>query len=290
MEEEKIENFQVVVENRDIEQIGQNNVEYVIPQNFSLDGEETFIIETDNVSAEETNLKPHIVRSSNYGGPNSRKSSTLKSGRKRALAGEGWGPLQGPKVLLTEDKVRLGHNPLQVYTHLATSQKNYANNVKEINSFLNENQGSFSAFSGTYYTNSRVTNEKGLYVLSGDGSERQFRMKLPSTNICAFLAVGIRHTQEGSHNIACTLASTDSEWSTDRTFANLIEATKRIGGLSFGDILKHPRCADPISVKERFSKAAVNTMKTALSGIPDDEKKAMSKKALADLKVASVQL
>ena len=39
------------------------------------------------------------------------------------------------------------------------------------------------------------------------------------------------------------------------------------------------------SVKERFSKAAVNTMKTALSGIPDDEKKAMSKKALADLKV-----
>ena len=94
--------------------------------------------------AEETNLKPHIVRSSNYGGPNSRKSSTLKSGRKRALAGEGWGPLQGPKVLLTEDKVRLGHNPLQVYTHLATSQKNYANNVKEINSFLNENQGSFS--------------------------------------------------------------------------------------------------------------------------------------------------
>ena len=31
-------------------------------------------------------------------------------------------------------------------------------------------------------------------------------------------------------------------------------------------------------------------MKTALSGIPDDEKKAMSKKALADLKVASFQL
>ena len=47
---------------------------------------------------EETNLKPHIVRSSTYGAPNSRKSSTLKSGRKRALAGEGWGPLQGPKV------------------------------------------------------------------------------------------------------------------------------------------------------------------------------------------------
>ena len=70
----------------------------------------------------------------------------------------------------------------------------------------------------------------------------------------------------------------------------MIEATKRIGGLSFGDILKHPRCADPISVKERFSKAAVNTMKTALSGIPDNEKRAMSKKALADLKVVSVQL
>ena len=50
MEEEKIENFQVVVENRDLEQIGQNNVEYVIPENFSLDGDETFLIETDNVS------------------------------------------------------------------------------------------------------------------------------------------------------------------------------------------------------------------------------------------------
>ena len=49
MEEEKTENFQVVVENRDIEQIGQQNVEYVIPENFSLDGDETFIIETDNL-------------------------------------------------------------------------------------------------------------------------------------------------------------------------------------------------------------------------------------------------
>ena len=50
MEEEKTENFQVVVENREIEQIGQSHVEYVIPENFSLDGDETFIIETDNPS------------------------------------------------------------------------------------------------------------------------------------------------------------------------------------------------------------------------------------------------
>ena len=45
-------------------------------------------------------------------------------------------------------------------------------------------------------------------------------------------------------NIACTLASTDlTSWPAESTFQNMIEATKRIGGLSFGDILKHPRCA-----------------------------------------------
>ena len=38
------------MENRDIDQIGQPHVEYVIPENFSLDGDETFIIETDNIS------------------------------------------------------------------------------------------------------------------------------------------------------------------------------------------------------------------------------------------------
>ena len=63
----------------------------------------------------------------------------------------------------------------------------------------------------------------------------------------------------------------------------MIEATKRIGGLSFGDILKHPRCADPISVKERFSKKAVNAMKETLLGVPEEEKKAMSEKAVAEL-------
>ena len=69
-------------------------------------------------------------------------------------------------------------------------------------------------------------------------------------------------------NIACTLALREgqitdpsSTWSAESTFFNLIEATKRIGGLSFGDILKHPRCAGS---KEHFSKTAVNQVKEAL--------------------------
>ena len=39
-----------------------------------------------------------------------------------------------------------------------------------------------------------------------------------------------------------------------------------------------------MSVKERFSKKAVNAMKETLLGVPDEEKKALSEKAVADLK------
>ena len=53
-------------------------------------------------------------------------------------------------------------------------------------------QGSFKAYTLPYYTVSRITNEKGLNVVAGDGNERQFRMRLPETPICAFVAVGCR--------------------------------------------------------------------------------------------------
>ena len=59
-------------------------------------------------------------------------------------------------------------------------------------------------------------------------------MKLPPSKICALIAVGCRQNEDGQvHNIACTLASTDPAWSSERTFVNLIEATKRIGDLLF---------------------------------------------------------
>ena len=87
-----------------------------------------------------------------------RKSSPLKSGQKRPLPRE-WGSLQSPKVFVTEDVF---------YNLTLSAQKNqYPKTVTEMNSNLNDNQGSFTAFTSTYYTNSRVTNEKGLYILTG---------------------------------------------------------------------------------------------------------------------------
>ena len=63
----------------------------------------------------------------------------------------------------------------------------------QLKSNLHEMQGgSFIVQTNSYYTVSRVTNEKGLNVLAGDGNERQFRMKLPEKSICAFLAIGCR--------------------------------------------------------------------------------------------------
>ena len=46
-----------MVENR-----GQN-FEYIIPENFSL-AEETYILEADHLSNEDSNLKPQILRTS----------------------------------------------------------------------------------------------------------------------------------------------------------------------------------------------------------------------------------
>ena len=71
-------------------------------------------------------------------------------------------------------------------------QQMQTKSFQEIVNTLRENQGSFSANTNSYYTVARVTNEKGLTVPSKDGSERQFRMKLPETSLCAFLAVGWR--------------------------------------------------------------------------------------------------
>lgn len=69
---------------------------------------------------------------------------------------------------------------------------NNAQDFSQLKSNLHEVQGSFVASTNSYYTVARVTNEKGLNVVSCDGNERQFRMKLPEKSICAFLAIGCR--------------------------------------------------------------------------------------------------
>ena len=71
-------------------------------------------------------------------------------------------------------------------------QQMQTKSFQEIKNIFRDNQGCFSANTNSYYTVARVTNEKGLTVPSKDGSERQFRMKLPETSLCAFLAVGWR--------------------------------------------------------------------------------------------------
>ena len=65
------------------------------------------------------------------------------------------------------------------------------------------------------------------------------------------------------------------------TFGNLIEATKKIGGLSFGDILKHPRCAGS---KEHFSKMAVNQVKETLKELSAEEREKQLVEAVTKLK------
>ena len=73
----------------------------------------------------------------------------------------------------------------------------------------------------------------------------------------------------------------DSFWKEEMTFGNLIEATKKIGGLSFGDILKHPRCAGS---KEHFSKMAVNQVKETLKELSAEEREKQLVEAVTKLK------
>lgn len=86
-------------------------------------------------------------------------------------------------------------------------------------------------------------------------------------------------------NLACTLATTDaSSWSSKSTFLNLIEATKRIGGLSFGDILKHPRCSDSELAKEKLSKSRANAVKLHFKELSETERANQLLKTVAELK------
>ena len=91
-------------------------------------------------------------------------------------------------------------------------------------------------------------------------------------------------------NIATTLALREGEgfvvdpsvaWNAEDTFYNLIEATKRIGGLSFGDILKHPRCAGS---KEHFTKSAVSYVRDQLSELSIEDQEMKLNLAVAELK------
>ena len=60
-----------------------------------------------------------------------------------------------------------------------------------------ENQGRFTAHTGTHFTNARITHEKGLnekgQTAASENNEKQIRIKLPEKTICAFVAVGCRY-------------------------------------------------------------------------------------------------
>ena len=109
-------------------------------------------------------------------------------------------------------------------------------------------------------------------------------MKLPEKQLVAFVAVG--HSKEGK-NLAQILAEKDfftGFSSPESTFHNLVEATKKIGGLSFGDILKHPRCSDIQNLKTTYSKEAINECKIKFSSLSHEEQKEYNEKALEELK------
>ena len=120
---------------------------------------------------------------------NSSPKSKTTSNRKRAAAGEAWGPLSSSKP---EPKRIMTSLPSESPYNLTDPLNRQEVTLSQLKSNLHEIQGSFLATTNSYYTVSRVTNEKGLNVVAGDGTERQFRMKLPEKSICAFLAIGCR--------------------------------------------------------------------------------------------------
>jgi len=110
----------------------------------------------------------------------------MRSGRKRAAAGEAWGPVA--KIVPSK---RACFGPSLFSTAIKASP---VKSLEDLKSNLNSIEGVFAAYTNSYYTVSRVTNEKGLVLTSGDGGpERQFRMKLPDKSVVAFVAVGCRY-------------------------------------------------------------------------------------------------
>ena len=123
-------------------------------------------------------------------GKSKEKRTYAKSGRKRAAAGEAWGPVA--KILPPQKKMYFDHGSWVIQPHNVPG-KELPKTMEDVKNVLLSNQGWFSSSTNSYYTVARVTNEKGLNLLSKDGNERQFRMKLPETTLCAFLAVGYRY-------------------------------------------------------------------------------------------------
>ena len=113
---------------------------------------------------------------------------TGSAGRKRAAAGEAWGPLAKIVAYNYEERRPWKNNSYSLEITLKSDPKR-----EDLIRNLHEVQGVFKAYTLSYYTVSRITNEKGRNVVAGDGNERQFRMKLPDTPICALLAVGCRY-------------------------------------------------------------------------------------------------
>ena len=103
--------------------------------------------------------------------------------------GEAWGPVA--KLLPPQKKMYFDHGSWVIQPHNVPG-KELPKNMEDVKNVLHSNQGWFASSTNSYYTVARVTNEKGLNLLSKDGNERQFRMKLPETTLCAFLAVGSR--------------------------------------------------------------------------------------------------
>lgn len=114
----------------------------------------------------------------------------MRSGRKRAAAGEAWGPIA--KIVSSNAK-RPNLGP-SLYTTTIIADR--VGSLIDLKANLRNNEGVFVATTNSYYTVSRVTNEKGLVLISGDGGpERQFRMKLPEKSVVAFVAVGCRYVE-----------------------------------------------------------------------------------------------
>jgi hypothetical protein len=106
---------------------------------------------------------------------------------------------------------------------------------------------------------------------------------LPRLTICGLL-INIYLFFSDGRNIACTLASKHASWFKEDTYKNLMEATQRIGGLSMGDILKHPRCSDSVT-KTNFGRNAVKSAKNELKELSAEEKDSLSSEALDELRI-----
>ena len=103
------------------------------------------------------------------------------------------------------------------------------------------------------------------FVPDGDPLN-QFRMKLPDSKYVAFLAVGVN---EKGENFAHTLAMREMDEALSLT--NLVEATKKILGTSYGVLLRHKRIMDGHS--EKFSDEAMEAARQELLTMKPDQRR-----------------